>query len=71
MSDVNKCMDTDRCPGCLSTYEIVALKFHLFRPASTLMACISCGMVQSVFTDDRSEIAAAVSTNPSNLGSGL
>jgi predicted metal-binding protein len=53
MSDVNKCMDTDRCPGCLSTYEIVALKFHLFRPASTLMACISCGMVQSVFTDDR------------------
>jgi hypothetical protein len=53
MSDLNECMDTDRCPSCLSTYEIVGLKFHFFRPVSTLMACISCGMVQSEFNGDR------------------
>jgi len=47
MSHLNECIDTEQCPSCLSTYEIVALKFHLFRPASALMVCMRCGMVQS------------------------
>jgi hypothetical protein len=51
MSNLNECIDTDQCPSCLSTCEIVALKFHLFRPASALMVCTSCGMVQSGFND--------------------
>lgn len=43
--------DRDRCPNCLRDYDIVALKFHLFRPASALMVCMSCGMVQSELDD--------------------
>jgi hypothetical protein len=52
-------------------------QISFFRPVSTLMACISCEMVQSEFNGDRnyfrrcSETAAAESTNASNLGSDL
>ena len=51
MSNINEAVETGQCPCCRTGYEIVALKFHLFRPASALMVCMTCGMVQSDFND--------------------
>jgi hypothetical protein len=51
MSTVNQSTDTDHCPCCLRDYEIVALKFHFFEPASALMVCMTCAMVQSDSND--------------------
>jgi hypothetical protein len=51
MSNESESVDNDQCLNCLGRYEIVALKFHIFRPASALMVCMTCGLVQSDLND--------------------
>jgi hypothetical protein len=58
MSNVSESVDNDQCPSCLGRYEIVALKFHIFRRASALMVCMNCGMVQSDL-NDRTDVLPA------------
>jgi hypothetical protein len=58
MSKVSESADKDECPSCMARYEIVALKFHIFRPASILMVCRTCGLVQSDL-NDRTDVLPA------------
>ena len=46
MSAAHELPDIDECPACRRGYDIIALKFRLFKAPLALMVCMDCGMVQ-------------------------
>jgi hypothetical protein len=43
MATLENCSAIETCPYCDIRREIVAMKFSLFRPATALFVCPSCG----------------------------